>query len=199
MTNTPSDGLYYLVLAEFVGSTRFAARNGNAAFSVRIVSFVEAAKIALKNAKTTANSGEFIKAIGDGVLLAFRHFPDVVQWQMEFHGALLFASSRQERLRARTCVHAGEIRLDEFEPSALAVNHLFKLEKKVRPDACVLTETAHKLAVSSVYAKQIGFRHYAAIFLDGWGRESLYLLIVRRDLGFLMEKERRVRQFRGTF
>src|SRR4051794_5541624 len=106
------DGIYYIVLADLVGSTKYGVKMGNAALTARIQTFVEASKEAIKNAKMSQNSGRFIKSVGDGVLIAFNHFPDVVQWQMEFHGALCLAAIHHDPFEARICVHAGELRFD---------------------------------------------------------------------------------------
>jgi class 3 adenylate cyclase len=186
------DGIYYIVLADLVGSTKFGAKMGNAALGARVQSFVEAAKKALEHAKMSFNTGRFLKSVGDGVLMTFSHFPDVVQWRMEFDGTLQLASIRQEPLQARVCVHAGEVHFAGGDTSALAVNQVFKMEKKVGARELVLTDVAHKLALPSLYPKQCDFEDYGTVRLDGYVRPvKLHRLVIRADIAFLIDKTRR--------
>ncbi|MBI3414243.1 MAG: adenylate/guanylate cyclase domain-containing protein [Verrucomicrobia bacterium] len=193
------DGIYYIVLADLVGSTKFGAEMGNDALTARIQTFVAASKDAMKNARMSSNSGRFIKSAGDGVLFVFSHFPDVVQWAMEFDGTLDLAQIRQEPLRARLCVHAGEVRFEAGETTALAVNQVFKMEKKVDAGELVLTDIAHKLALPSVYPKQCEFEEKGTIRLDGYARPvKLHRLIVKADVAFLRDKALRSREVANT-
>jgi class 3 adenylate cyclase len=192
MTQPIQDGIYYIVLADLVGSTKFGAQMGDAALTARVSAFVEASKEALKNAKMSANSGRFVKQVGDGVLLLFNHFPDVVQWHMEFHGSLVVAAVHYGHLQARTCVHAGEVRFENGDASALAVNQVFKMEKRVRAGDLVLTETARQLAIASLYPPQCEFESFDNVPLDGYPEPvKLHRLLIKADIAFLIDKCRR--------
>lgn len=56
---TIPDGIYYIVLADWVGSTKFSAKMGNTALAARIHTFVDAATKALEHAKMSSNSASF--------------------------------------------------------------------------------------------------------------------------------------------
>jgi class 3 adenylate cyclase len=190
-----SDGIYYIVLADLVGSTKFGAKWGNAALTARIHTFVEASKKALENAKMTLNSGRFLKPVGDGVLLAFNHFPDVVQWHMEFDGALHLAAIRQEELQTRVCVHAGELRFHEGDTLNLATNQVSKMEKKAGAGEIVLSDIAYELALPSLYPKQCEFKDHGTARIDGHSRPmKLHRLVVKADIAFLIDKTARGRK-----
>lgn len=188
-SNNIPDGIYYLVLADLVDSTKFAARMGNAAYTARVDTFVEACRKALENAQRSSNSGRFVKTVGDAVLVVFNHFPDVIQWDMEFDGTLGLAEIHNEPFLRRTCVHVGEIRFKAGDPSSLAVNQIFKMEKQVRAGALVLTSVAHDLALASVYPKQCEFEDCGTVSLEGYTRPvKLHRLIIKADIAFLINK-----------
>lgn len=190
-----ADGIYYVVLADLVGSTGFGAKWGNAALTARVQTFVDAAKKAIANAKMSSNSGRFLKAVGDGVLIAFAHFPDIVQWHMEFSGTLDLAAIRQERFQTRICVHAGELRFHGGDTLNLATNQVTKIEKKVGAGDLVLTDIAYKLALPSLYPKQCHFKECGTVRIDGYRRPvTLHRLVVKADIAFLIDKTRRGRQ-----
>ena len=185
------DGIYYIVLADLIGSTQFAARMGNDAQIVRIRNFISATQQALNNAKMSNNSGRYIKSVGDAALIVFSHFPDVVQWSMEFDGALSLTALAQEPLQARICVHAGEVRFENGEARSLAINQLFKMEKrkKVGPGIMILSDIAYTLAVSSLYPQLCIFKEYGTVRLDEYPRPmKLFSLIVHDALSFLIVK-----------
>ncbi len=98
-------GLYYIVLVDLVGSTKSGVTRGNAVLMARTKQFVAAVNLALTNAKMSHNTGRVLKTSGDGVLMIFRHFPDVIQWRVEFDGALYLNSVKNEELgsRLRAC------------------------------------------------------------------------------------------------
>jgi len=190
-----ADGIYYIVLADLVGSTKFGAKMGNAALAARVHIFVEASKKALGHPKISSNSGRFLKSIGDGVLILFNHFPDVVQWQIEYAGILSSAAIRHEQIQARICVHAGEVRFADGDTSTLAINQVFKMEKKVGAGDLVLSDIAHNLALPSLYPKQCEFEEYGTVRLDGYTRPvKLHRLVVKADIAFLIDKTARGRK-----
>ncbi len=84
------DGIYYIVLVDLVGSTKYSAEHGNAKMTERIRTFVTYSFNALTASKIR-NTGIFLKEIGDAVLFVFQHFPDILKWRdnlkLELHDA----------------------------------------------------------------------------------------------------------------
>lgn len=184
-----TDGIYYIVVADMVGSTNFAVRMGDAALMNRIQTFVQASKKGIEHAKMSSNSGRFLKPVGDAVLLVFNHFTDIVQWQMEFEGALVLATSQYEPIQTRICVHAGEVRVVDGDVSNLAIHQAFKMEKSVRAGDLVLSELAYKLAVPSLYPKQCVFEEYGTVDIKGYDFPvKLYKLAIKEAFAFLIDK-----------
>jgi class 3 adenylate cyclase len=71
-------GLYYVVLTDLVGSTKYASEKGNEALQDRVKRFVTASFNAM-NDIALKNAGLFVKEIGDAVLFVFHHFPDILR------------------------------------------------------------------------------------------------------------------------
>lgn len=193
------NGIYYVIHADTVGSTEHALRMGNTALNCRAHTFVECSRKALENAKMSSNSGRFVKSIGDGVLIVFSHFPDVVQWWLELQPLLHLESVDQEPLKARVRVHAGEVQFTEGDAFALAINQVVKLDKKARSHKFVLSEIAHALALPSVYPKQCVFKRCGIAQLDDCSRAiELHRLDTKAGIAFLMNKTREASQARNT-
>jgi class 3 adenylate cyclase len=120
------DGLYYLVLVDLVGSTKYGAEYGNKALQDRIERFVTFSFQSLNGARLR-NVGLFLKEIGDSVLFVFQHFPDVLRWRYQFDLARDLAVPP---LGLRTCVHVGEVSLHGVNPLSLAVSQVFKWKRR---------------------------------------------------------------------
>jgi class 3 adenylate cyclase len=192
------DGIYYIVLADLCDSTVDGAKSGDVILAMRMKAFCHAAKIALKHAQNKINSGIFVKSIGDAVLMIFKHFPDVVDWTIEFKGALRSDTGNLGNFSAKICVHLGEVLFDSDDPLCVAVSHLFKLEKKVKPGEIVLTETAFRVAYTSIYSKQFTFSKNGTIRLPGLSQlQATYKLVAKSELGFLFDKTRKGQHIRA--
>jgi len=74
------NGIYYVVLVDLVGSTKYRFSAVNERLTKRIERFVNACINAVSKCKPQSRV-YFIKEIGDAVLLLFQHFPDVVRWR----------------------------------------------------------------------------------------------------------------------
>lgn len=110
-------------------------------------------------------------------------------------GTLYLAAIRNEPLGVRICVHAGEVRFEGGDANGLAINQIFKMEKKVGAGDLVLTDVAHKLALPSVYPKQCEFEGYGTVRLDGYDRPvKLHRLVVKAEIAFLIDKTARGRK-----
>lgn len=169
-------GLYYVVLVDLVGSTKFAAAHGNNAVRDRIQFFVKSSFDALNEIKIR-NTGLFLKEIGDAVLYVFQHFPDVLRWRAQFARWVDLPFGPFEAIQLRTCVHIGEVYLDGVNPLSLAVSQTFKMEKSVPAGAIALTEPAFAVAWPTIARAYHAFEQFAKVDLDGFPQSvALYSL-----------------------
>ena len=81
------NGLYYIVLVDLIGSTKYSAEYGNDRMSKRVIAFVDESVKALKD-PDIRNTGIFLKDIGDAALFIFQHFPDIIKWRTNFQNHL---------------------------------------------------------------------------------------------------------------
>ncbi len=164
------DGVYYIVLVDLVGSTKFSVEHGNEATKKRIEYFVTASFSALNESKKS-NVGLFVKEIGDAVLYIFQHFPDILRWKAHLDKWLSHLSlSGAPPIEIRTCIHIGEVSLHGVNPLSLAVSQAFKMEKSVRGGDIVLTDPAYHIAWPSIARAYHGFRPYSTVELDGFAK-----------------------------
>ena len=161
------DGIYYIVLVDLVGSTKYSAEYGNAMMVERIRTFVTFSFNALTESKIR-NTGIFLKEIGDAVLFIFQHFPDILKWRDNLQKFLDIFKEYQEPFILRTCVHIGEVSLDGVNPISLAVSQTFKMEKKVEANQIVLTDPAYNVAWPTIVRAYHGFSDYGTVDLDGY-------------------------------
>jgi class 3 adenylate cyclase len=158
-------GLYYVVLMDLVGSTKFAAEFGNEAAKDRIVFFIRHSFQALNDANVK-NISLFVKEIGDAVLFVFQHFVDIIRWRSAFN---FYLGPRWEHpMEVRTCIHVGEVSLTGVNPLSLAVSQTFKMEKSVEAGAIVLTDPAYHVAWPTIARAYHGFEDYGTVELDGF-------------------------------
>ncbi len=158
------DGIYYIVLVDIVGSTKYAAEHGNLKLAERIKTFVTYSFNALSASKIK-NNGIFLKEIGDAVLFIFQHFPDILKWRENLSQCLMPSS---QPYKLRTCVHIGEVTLEGVNPITLAVSQTFKMEKSVKGNDIVLTEPAYSVAWPTIMRAYHGFSEYGTVDLDGY-------------------------------
>ena len=144
-------GLYYIVLADLVGNTRFNATYGDAEGDVRTQWF-HTCVIESLGEIVLENYVAFSKTIGDASLLMFSSFKDVFQWSarldhnlesmtaeypesLEIRNVEYDEESLDQRMgdfamKARRLVHLGEVSYKEHsDPLSLAVSQTFKMEK----------------------------------------------------------------------
>ena len=161
------NGLYYVVLSDLVGSTKFGVNFGNEALSKRIQNFVISSFNAL-NEINIKNTSLFVKEIGDAVLFVFQHFPDILSWIDAFKKGLNAYNKVDEIYKVRICVNVGEVSLQGVNPLSLAVSQTFKMEKTVSADQVVLTELAYHVAWPTIARAYHGFKILNSIQLDGY-------------------------------
>jgi class 3 adenylate cyclase len=161
-------GLYYVVLVDLVGSTKYMTEHGNEEGAKRIEYFVRAAWASVSRV-TLRNLAIPIKEIGDAVLLLFQTFPDVLDWQSEFEAELRAIAEITETpaIEVRTCVHVGDVLLEGVNPIALAVSQLFKIEKQVKNGDIALTDAAYHAAWPTLGRAYHAFEDCGLVDLDG--------------------------------
>jgi class 3 adenylate cyclase len=187
-------GVYYLVLVDLVGSTKFTAKHGNNKASEGIQYFVTSSFNGLNDA-TLKNIGLFVKEIGDAVLFLFSHFTDVLSWLYRFRAQIrAFGSVVGEPYTIRTCIHIGEVSLDGVNPLSLAVSQTFKIEKIVKGEDVVLSYPAYVVAWPSLARAKRAFRKYGTVELDGFRNAvGLYQLVLydEDDLERIVQESRK--------
>jgi len=184
------NGLYYLVLIDLVGSTKYASENGNVKMDERIQYFVTSSFDALSDINLN-NVGLFIKEIGDAVLFVFQHFPDLLHWREAFEGYLEHPRGIMPPLEIRTCIHIGEVYLQGVNPLALAVSQVFKMEKSVEGGKIVLTEPAYLVAWPTLARAYRAFEQYGEVDLEGYkSKVKTYELLVneKKDISRMIEE-----------
>ena len=190
------DGIYYIVLADLVESTSYMAKMGNDAGIARFREFERSARLALKHALSASpnNSGRFVKTVGDAVLLVFNHFPDIVQWYLNFDGVLNVASIKTELMKARTWVHVGELRFENDDLNGLCISHLIKVEQKAKEKAeagrVMVTDLAKQIAEPALFSEHCAFDSCGSVTLEGHPSVKLYM-VTKADLPFLITKQLR--------
>lgn len=149
-SNRINNGLYYIVLADLVGSTKYLSAKGNEKAAARIIHFVQAGVDAFSNIEKE-NQAYFLKEIGDSILFLFSNVKDVLAWQSEFNQNLSKLSVyADEAFQIRTCVHLGEVSLHDDNPLCLSVSETFKMEKLVKPGKIVFSDAASRVAMPSL-------------------------------------------------
>jgi|GEM_PF-2947691 len=161
------NGLYYIVLSDLVGSTKYGGEHGNEALARRIENFVVSSFNALNEAQIK-NTSLFVKEIGDAVLFLFQHFPDILLWASAFRRWLDVYEMQGDHYQIRICVNVGEVSLQGVNPLSLAVSQTFKMEKAVSAGQIVLTEPAYHVAWPTVARAYHGFKRVSEIQLDGF-------------------------------
>lgn len=160
------NGIYYIVLVDLVGSTKYSAKYGNSKGGDRIENFVKYSFKSLHGI-TLHNIGLFVKEIGDAVLFLFQHFPDILTWRNEFQQHLDIISN-DEPFILRTCVHIGEVAFNGVNPISLAISQTFKMEKTVNAGDITLTEPAYHVAWPTIERAYKGFSEAGNVSLDGF-------------------------------
>jgi class 3 adenylate cyclase len=175
------NGIYYIVLVDLVGSTKFSAEYGNAKMSERIQHFVSSSFKALTSSNLT-NSAIFLKEIGDAVLYVFQHFPDILKWRDNLQKFLHIMREGSDPYILRTCIHVGEVSLSGVNPISLAISQTFKMEKAVVAGDIGLTEPAYHIAWPTINRAYRGFSTYDTVKLDGFKEPvKLYKLNIHDD------------------
>ena len=161
------NGIYYIVLVDLVGSTKYSAEKGNQQMGERIEYFVTHSFQALTESNIT-NTAIFLKEIGDAVLFVFQHFPDILKWRDNFQKRLDIMGKYTDPYILRTCIHIGEVSLNGVNPISLAISQTFKMEKAVQANDIGLTEPAYHIAWPTINRAYKGFADYGTVELDGF-------------------------------
>lgn len=158
-----NNGIYYIVLVDLVGSTRYLASNGNEKAGQRIINFVQAGVSSFINCEKV-NRAYFLKEIGDSILFIFTHATDIVKWHEAFTSKLSERSQViDEPYEIRTCVHLGEVCLHDANPLCLSVSETFKMEKQVQAGKIVFSDLAAKVAAPTLNGSSFKLVPYNSI------------------------------------
>lgn len=175
-----NNGVYYIVLVDLVGSTKYLTNYGNEKAAARIISFVQAGVETFINIEKV-NTAYFLKEVGDSVLFIFSHVYDLVKWHHDFESALHQRSILfEEDLEIRTCVHLGEVSLHDDNPLCLSVSETFKMEKMISSGKIVFSEAAACIAAPSLKGKNYIFQAYQKCDLVGNMQELLVDEIIQK-------------------
>lgn len=174
------NGLYYIVLADLVGSTKYGVAHGNESLAKRIETFVLSSFNAFNDIQIR-NAGLFIKEIGDAVLFVFQHFPDVLLWAASFKKWLGILGTCEDPMIIRICINIGEVALQGVNPLSLAVSQTFKMEKAVPGGEVVLTDTAYHVAWPTVARAYHGFAPAGETVLDGFTKPVPLHKLIEHD------------------
>ena len=175
-----TDGLYYIVLVDLVGSTKYGIEKGNEALSKRIETFISSSVHAISSIDLKSKA-LFIKEIGDAVLFIFHHFPDILAWSSNFRKFLQVFEKTNEPFVIRTVIHTGEVFLKGVNPIALSVSQTFKIEKDIPDNSIGLTESAFLSAYPTVSRAYHGFEKYKSIAVPGFNEEVMMYLLKFED------------------
>jgi hypothetical protein len=173
-------GLYYIVLADLVGNTKFNNNYGNKHADLRVEWFHTAAIQAIGEINLN-NYVTFSKTIGDASLFIFSSIKDVIDWSERFSDILSGLDQEYEmaayedtldipinediieqqiedfKLKARRLVHVGEIQYADYnDPLSLAVSQTFKMEKEFSQVKLGCTETVAKTISPTL--KDLGYK-----------------------------------------
>lgn len=167
-SSSPKDGLYYLVLIDMIGSTRYLSEYGNAAAMSRIQRLMKGIRLVCDNLSYEKKVC-FLKEVGDAALLSFEAFADVVRFREGWEEV----NRGSSHIEVRICIHCGEMNFDEGNPIGLAVSELFKMEKQVGGGETVLSPLAACLGKPSL---DNDLSPYVLNFGNKEGKEMFFLI-----------------------
>jgi len=143
-----NNGLYYLVFIDLAGSTIASAKMNITDYTMWIRKFIQFVKDALNFKRR--NLAVFVKSIGDGALILFRNFDDVLDWKNKVdelcchhnNGCKKEGKADIHQYHHKTIIHLGEVSFDRasYDAHAFSVNILFKIEKKFSKGEIGITE-----------------------------------------------------------
>lgn len=183
-------GLYYIVMADLMDSSKFNAKYGDKAGDIRIEWFHTCAITALGVAPPS-NYASYLKAIGDAALLIFSSFADVVRWSDRFTAELermydeyigswdtedasVAEMASDYKLRARRFAHVGEVRFkDGSDPICLAVTQTFKVEKVFENECLGCTEAVLNAVAPLLPELRLTAAEHSPVLLAGHSTETL--------------------------
>ena len=195
-------GIYYIVLADLVGNTKFNLKYGNGHADTRVEWFHTAA-IQATGEFELSNYVTFNKTIGDASLLIFSSIKDVIIWSKRFTEILSGLDQEYEsvvyeqslpypiaedtrdqqvedfKLKARRLVHVGEVSYaNNSDPLSLAVSQTFKIEKEFSEVKLGCTENVAQIIRPVI--KDLGYKleENKRISIAGEDHESMSYYIV---------------------
>ncbi|MGH2751950.1 MAG: adenylate/guanylate cyclase domain-containing protein [Actinomycetota bacterium] len=153
-----SVGIVFVDIADFMS---FTQRHGDVAAAELLATFDHLVQRAIG-----APRGECVKKLGDGYLLAFPSASQAVRGAVAVRNAVEQENkSRDEPVRVRVAVHAGEPLVEGDDLLGHDVNLTARLLDHCKPGEVIVSEAAYDLAVKRL--RKIGFTRAKRIKIKG--------------------------------
>lgn len=167
-------GLFYIVFVDLIGSSIASSKIGPEENQKRIKYFIKLAKQALP--KKPRSYSVFVKAIGDGALFLFTNFEDVKDWAnkmdewCDWYNQACIKNKKPEiyHLYSKKCIHLGEVHFDDqFDPIALAINQIFKIEKEFKKVQLGITDVVKQVIIPRINSGELKAEKIKEVTLIG--------------------------------
>jgi class 3 adenylate cyclase len=182
------EGLYYIALCDLCRSTEASAKLGQDRNRDRIETFILTCIEALAEFEPR-NYFLPVREIGDAVLILFSSFGDALDWWRTMNYSLELRNLMWEhqtakrlqgifRCEAKTAVHVGEVAYsDENIPVAQAINEVFKIEKRFKPNELGITEPVRISTSAILRGEDLRPRRRGTVILPGAKIETALYVI----------------------
>ena len=151
-------GLYYFVWADLSDSTKSSEKLSPEEFSKKVNDFINMTKYAIPT--NLNNIGYFVKDMGDGGLLLFNNFLDILKWKKILEQKCITHNkkikSKELIINYKVIVHLGESFFDkQKDPKAVALNQISKIEKLFKKNQFGITENVRMVISSRINSGEI--------------------------------------------
>jgi class 3 adenylate cyclase len=160
-----------IVFVDVAGFTTFTAENGDAAASALLTDLVE-----IVERKTRACSGEVVKHLGDGFLLAFPSASQAVRGALALNRASIKRRQKDPSfdVRLRIAVHAGEPLVEHDDLLGHDVNLTARLLDHCKAGQVIVSDAAKELSEKRL--KSAGFSRRRNVKIRGLaGRVTVWV------------------------
>lgn len=156
--NSLSNGLYYIVLIDLSKSTVAATKMKGSEYQKWLNDFTQISKNGLSFPHK--NVATYIDTSGDGVLLLFCSFYEMLTWKNRVN-EMCSEYNRQNTNKpnffpynTKTIIHLGEVYFDsdKLDTKSFAVNVVFKIEKKFQSGDLGITEAVRQAIITEINA-----------------------------------------------
>ncbi len=153
LANIAKNSTVGIVFVDVAGFTSYTAENGDEAASALLTSLTEAVAAAIKR-----SSGEIVKQLGDGFLLAFPSASQAIRGatQLRDNVERLRERGKIPDLHLRIAVHAGEPLVEHDDLLGHDVNLTARLLDHCRPGGVLVSDAAKELAGNRLKSVEFG-------------------------------------------